>query len=50
MFRVSYVNGAGVSFDSGSSFPSSSVDIIAFDEVSCDSASLEDVGVESEGT
>ena len=33
-------------FDPGSSFSSSSIDIIAFDEVDCDSISLEDVGFE----
>ena len=37
-------------FNLGSSFSSSSIDIIAFDEADCDLVSLEDVGVESEGT
>ena len=49
-FEVSYISGAGASFDSGSLFSSSSTDITAFHEEDCDSVSLEDVGVESEGT
>ena len=49
-FGVLYVNGAGASFDSPSLFSSSSIDIIGFDIVKCDSVSLEDVGVESERT
>ena len=46
VFRGSNINGAGASFDLGSSFSSSSIGIIVFDEVDSDLVSLEDVGVE----
>ena len=42
----SYINGTGASFDLGSSFSSSLIGIIAFEEVDCDLVSLEDVGVD----